>query len=142
MKAGNADKGLVLGGYSLSSKKRGLCIGTYHKARGIFDVWRKWILERRVEILTKSFLLLKKHPGLLLPTPPSLQCENIPQCPGQWQQFSSLTDVVIILQSPGEISTVPESNLLFTTSKRRLIHLRTWSAVQGQNNSTAKVSPC
>lgn len=101
VKAGNADKGLVLRGHSLSSKKRRLCICTYHKARGIFDVWRKWILERPADILTKSFPFLKKDLGLLLPAAPSHQSENIPQCPGRRQQFSSLTDYINILYSPG-----------------------------------------
>lgn len=95
-------------GHLLSSKKHRLCICTYHKARGIFDVWRKWILERPVDILTKSFPFLKKYFELLLPAAPSLQCENILQCPGQWQQFSSLTDYIIILYTPGKISTVPD----------------------------------
>lgn len=131
MKARNADKGLVLRGHSLSSKKRRLCICTYQKARGIFDVWRKWILERPVDILTKSLPFLKKHLGLLLPAAPSLRRENIPQCPGQRQQFSSLTDYINILYSSGKISTVPESSLLFTTSKLSLIHEHTWSVVQG-----------
>lgn len=90
VKAGNADKGLVLRGHSLSSKKRRLCVCTYHKAGGIFDVWRKWIVERPVDILTKSFPFLKKLLRLLLRTVPSFRCENIPQCPGQWRQFSPL----------------------------------------------------
>lgn len=103
MKAGNADKGLVLRGHSLSSKKRRLCVCTYHKARGIFDVWRKWIVERPVDILTKSFPFLKKLLRLLLRTVPSFRCENIPQCPGRSLHWLDHTN---ILYSPGEISTV------------------------------------
>lgn len=140
MKARNADKGLVLREHPLSSKKCRLCICTYHKARGIFDVWRKWILKRPVDILTKSFLFLKKHLGLLLPAAPSHQRENIPQCPGQWQQFSSPTDYINILYSSGKISTVPESSLLFTTPKWTLIHKRIWSVVQSLK-STVKSTP-
>lgn len=85
VKAGNADKGLVVRGHLLSSKECRLCICTYHKARGIFDVWRKWILERSVDILTKSFPFLMKYLELSLSAALSLQCENIPLCPGQWQ---------------------------------------------------------
>lgn len=58
VKAGNTDKRLVLRGHSLSSKRRGLCMCTYHKAGGISDVWRKWILERPADILTKSLFFL------------------------------------------------------------------------------------
>lgn len=57
LKAGNADKGPGLTGHSLSSKKCRLCICTFHKAGGIFDVWRKWILERPVDILKKVLIL-------------------------------------------------------------------------------------
>lgn len=132
VKAGNADKGPGLRGHSLSSKKCRLCICTYHKARGIFDVWRKWILERPADILKKkSFPFLKNHHGLLLPASLSHQRENIPQCPGQWQQFSSQTDYINIMYSPGKISTA-ESTLLFTTSRLSFLLQHTWSVVQGR----------
>lgn len=141
VKAGNADKGPGLRGHSLSSKKCRLCICTYHKARGIFDVWRKWILERPVDILKKkSFPFLKNHLGLLLPAPFSHQCENIPQCPGQWQQFSSQTDYINIMYSPGKISTA-ESTLLFTTSRLSFLHQHTWSVVQGRKIHLLQHSP-
>lgn len=69
LKAGNADKGPGLTGHSLSSKKCRLCICTFHKAEGIFDVWGKWILERPVDIIKKVlFLSLRSTLGLYYQT--------------------------------------------------------------------------
>lgn len=92
LKAGNADKGPGLTGHSLSSKKCRLCICTFHKAGGIFDVWGKWILERPVDILKKVLFLTLRSTRAFITSTFLTPVWKHSQCPGRWQQFSSLTD--------------------------------------------------